>query len=86
MDELIHPVPEEHRTRPNTPSARVKTLFHFRADVAQLVERLPEEQSVGGSSPSVSTIILAGHTATHPSMNEYCRSRPIGTPVKRHGF
>ncbi len=56
------------------------------ADVAQLVERLPEEQSVGGSSPSVSTIILAGHTATHPSMNEYCRSGPVGNPVKRYGF
>ena len=30
----------------------------FRADIAQSVERLPEEQSVGGSNPSVSTISI----------------------------
>lgn len=40
----------------------------FRAGIAQLVERRPEEPSVSGSSPFASTTSLsAGHAAIHPN-------------------
>lgn len=41
---------------PKQQSAGSSPVFHAKAQVAQSVERLSEEQSVGGSIPSLSTI------------------------------